>query len=678
MSKILSRLRGGAIGLAILSTVLSMGSTTSALAQTTLKKSPIQFTESDLRGVPVDTKKSTDKAKLFRDLPTGAPNAPAETITIDPAAKPDVTVKPDTIVKPDPAAQPGAAKPAVKHPANKVAPKTTPPAAPLVTPPLTAPTSPTPTAVPNPGQPGNTTSSKPTTAPGAAPTDTTPTPGILTPGGMPTKADIEKMIKLRHDNMSDPTKQPAPEVLEKVYHQVWATIGDKYVDQSRLKDWHLWANKYKGKLKTGEDLENALKEMVASVGDRWTKFTTFDDMFVSMARQADGIVHLGLGLARQTDGTYKIEMILYGTPAYLTNRLRTGDVVKTIEVNSKGEDGKAVTKVTELAGLTKDQADALTFAKKGSEAVLTISHDGIEEKVKVAFGEAPEAQIEVRMLPGNIGYLRLPSFGSSPGDLTTLGQGMTEALFALDEAGHGHMRGLILDLRNNPGGIVDLAQNIASLFIRDGVFLKTHESNGRFSEDKTININRPMAYNFVDMPPEIAAVVQRLLDVPMTVLVNGSSASSAEILTGSLKDNHRAIVIGTQTFGKAVAYVDQPVKPLGQLQITVMHYLTPSGYDLANKGIEPDLVIDRSRGGALDEQLAAAVEVLNAVDNAKLAGPAGSSSGPSAHNGESDFGGSSVLLIGVGLGAGLAFLYFVTLHTRKRKERDEQEKKERK
>jgi C-terminal processing protease CtpA/Prc len=126
------------------------------------------------------------------------------------------------------------------------------------------------------------------------------------------------------------------------------------------------------------------------------------------------------------------------------------------------------------------------------------------------------------------------------------------------------------------------------------------------------------------------------LEVPLTVLVNGSSASSSEILTGTLKDNKRAIIIGTQTFGKAVAYTGEQIKPLGELQITVMHYLTPSGYDLANKGIEPDLVIDRSRGGSIDEQLAAAVTVINQMANAKFSGPAGT---PPAHNGDDDFGG---------------------------------------
>jgi carboxyl-terminal processing protease len=651
-------MRGG-LAMVALSALLSVASLShSAFAQDPTKSVSVTGTadslsESDLRGAPVNTKPAEDKAKLFRKLPTGAP----------------VQVAPMDMTQPGkPAADPKA--PAV----NPHAPVPV-PTAPAVTPatPAVDPNAPATAPGTNPATPPST---NPATSPGTTTVaPTAPSPGVLTPSGMPTQEDIQKMIKMRQEQMRDPAKQPSPEVLEKIYRDVWTQIGAKYYDQAKLKDWHLWADKYKGKLKTGEDLQNALKEMVASVGDRWTKFTTVDDMFASMARSASGIVHLGVGLARQADGSYKIEMILYGTPAWEGNRLRTGDVVKSIVVNSTGSDGKATSVKTDLAGLTKDQADALTFAKKGSEAVLTIVHDGIEEQVKVAFGSAPEAEIDVRMLPGNIGYIRLPSFGSSPEDIEALSQGMVEALFALDQNANGGMRGLVLDLRNNGGGIVDVAQNIASLFIREGIFLKTHESNGRFSEDKTTYINRPMPYNYVGMPPEIAGIVERLLEVPLTVLVNGSSASSSEILTGTLKDNKRAIIIGTQTFGKAVAYTGQPITPLGELQVTVMHYLTPSGYDLANKGIEPDIVIDRSRGGAIDEQLAAAVTVINQIANAKFSGPAGT---PQAHNGSDDFGGISVLMIGIGLGAGLVGLFLVHLHGRKRRERDQLEKEDRK
>ncbi len=651
-------MRGG-LAMVALSALLSVASLSPvAYAQDPTKSvsvtgTPDSLSESDLRGAPVDTKNVVDKAKQFRKLPNGTP-VQITPMDVTQPGKPAVDPKAPVVAPTAPAVNPHAPVPV--------------PTAPAVDPnaPATAPgTTQTPAPGTNPATPPGTTTVAPTG----------PSPGVLTPSGMPTAEDIQKMIKMRQEQMRDPAKQPSPEVLEKIYRDVWTQIGAKYYDQGKLKDWHLWADKYKGKLKTGEDLQNALKEMVASVGDRWTKFTTVDDMFASMARSASGIVHLGVGLARQTDGSYKIEMILYGTPAWEGNRLRTGDVVKSIVVNSTGSDGKATSVKTDLAGLSKDQADALTFAKKGSEAVLTIVHDGIEEQVKVAFGVAPEAEIDVRMLPGNIGYIRLPSFGSSPGDLEALSQGMVEALFALDQNANGGMRGLVLDLRNNGGGIVDVAQNIASLFIREGIFLKTHESNGRFSEDKTTYINRPLPYNYVGMPPEMAAIIERLLEVPMTVLVNGSSASSSEILTGTLKDNKRAIIIGTQTFGKAVAYTDEQVKPLGELQITVMHYLTPSGYDLANKGIEPDLVIDRSRGGSIDEQLAAAVTVINQMANAKFSGPAGT---PPAHNGDDDFGGTSVLMIGIGLGAGLVGLFLVRLHGRKRRERDLAEKEDRK
>ncbi len=651
MSNTLKHYMRGGLAMVALSALLSVASLSpSAFAQDPTKSVSVTGTadslsQSDLRGAPVNTKPAEDNAKLYRKLPTGAP----------------VQVAPMDLT------QPG--KPAVD-------PKATPtvdPKAPATTPGTTQ--TPAPGGVTN-TPPGTTTVSPTAPAPGTTTVSpTAPSPGVLTPSGMPTQEDIQKMIKMRQEMMRDPAKQPSPEVLEKIYRDVWTQIGAKYYDQGKLKDWHLWADKYKGKLKTGEDLQNAIKAMVASVGDRWTKFTTVDEMFTSMERSANGVVHLGVGLARQADGSYKIEMILYGTPAWEGNRLRTGDVVKSIVINSTGSDGKATSTTTDLTGLTKDKADALTFAKKGSEAVLTIVHNGIEEQVKVAFGEAPEAEIDVRMLPGNIGYIRLPSFGSSPEDIETLSQGMVEALFALDQNANGGMRGLVLDLRNNGGGIVDVAQNIASLFIREGIFLKTHESNGRFSEDKTTYINRPLPYNYVGMPPEIAGIVERLLEVPLTVLVNGSSASSSEILTGTLKDNKRAIIIGTQTFGKAVAYTDQPIRPLGELQITVMHYLTPSGYDLANKGIEPDIVIDRSRGGAIDEQLAAAVTVINQIANAKFSGPAGT---PQAHNGSDDFGGISVLMIGIGLGAGLVGLFLVHLHGRKRRERDQLEKEDRK
>lgn len=606
--------------LAFAPAILAFAFSISMAASPAPAETSIKLESQDIQGKPIDTKKVIDQVKTFRQLP-GVTKPPAEQ-NLTPTA------------------------PAPAAPQNK-------PDDPTQTAPATG----------------------PQTSPGAAPAESTPNPGVLTPEPN-SPEQMQKLLRMKQDALRDPANQPSPEKLEAVYHNVWRMLAVKYVDDARLKNWDQWGTKYDGKLKTVDDLQKALHEMVASLGDRWTHYTSLDDAVEQIGRMSQGIKHIGFGVARQVDGTYKIEMIVYGTPSWASNRLRTGDTVKSITVTTRDAQGNTVSKTSDFAGLSKADADALLLAPAGSGAEVTISHDGQDEKVTLSFADAEEGEIEVNMLPGNIGYIRLPSFGSSGEEAGQLTQGFMEALFALDEAAHGHMRGLVLDLRNNPGGVVDVAQQIASLFIRDGVFLKTHERNGRFGEDKTITINPPLPYNFLGMPKEMAAVLQRLYAVPLTVLVNGSSASSAEILTGTLKDNKRAVIIGTTTFGKAVAFSEFPIKPIGQVQITIMHYLTPSGYDLANKGIQPDIIIDRSRGGKLDEQLAMAVGVIKQA-NAKLTDPDAQMPGVK-HDGEAGGMEDSLLMIGVGLGLILLVAYLTHLHHIKRKERDEKEKKDRK
>lgn len=586
----------------------------------------IKLDSSDIQAKPVDPKVVTDKVKIFQQLP-GINKPPAEqnlTPATGPQNRPD---EPTNTGTPD--GKPNAVPPG--------------PTTPVVTP------------------------------------DTTVNPGVLTVD--PNSPDqIQKILKMRQQALKDPANQPKPEQLEAVYHNVWRMLASRYVDDAKLKDWDKWATKYDGKLKNVDDLNKALHEMVASVNDRWTHYSSIDDAVDQLTRMSSGIKQIGFGMARQDNGTYKIEMIMYGSPAWLSNQLRTGDVVKSITINTKDANGAVSSKTTNLAGLTKADADNLLLAPVGTEAVVTISHDGQEDQVHLAFAETPEAQIEVSMLPGDIGYIRLPSFGTSGDEVGELTQGTLEALFAIDQSAHGHLRGLVLDMRNNPGGVVDVAQQVASLFIRDGIFLKTHERNGRYTEDKTTYINAPKPYNFVGMPAELAGVLQRLYTVPLTVLVNGSSASSAEILTGTLKDNKRAVIIGTTTFGKAVAFTELPVKPIGQVQVTIMHYLTPSGYDLANKGITPDIVIDRSRGGKVDEQLAMAVMVIKQA-NAKLTNPslpdAATGGDGTSHDGQAGGMEDSLLLIGVGLGLLLLAAYLTHLHHTIRNEREEKARKDR-
>jgi hypothetical protein len=134
------------------------------------------------------------------------------------------------------------------------------------------------------------------------------------------------------------------------------------------------------------------------------------------------------------------------------------------------------------------------------------------------------------------------------------------------------------------------------------------------------------------------------------------------------------MVIGTQTFGKAVAFVRTPLS-IGMLQVTSMHYLTPNGYDLANKGIHPDVVLERSRGAhAVDEQLAMAAQVILAAST-NLTQP---DANTLTQGGDDDSGGENLLVIGLGLGLMLLIVVLTHRHFKLRRARDEQEKKDRK
>ncbi|MBS1992221.1 MAG: hypothetical protein JSS83_16980 [Cyanobacteria bacterium SZAS LIN-3] len=513
-------------------------------------------------------------------------------------------------------------------------------------------------------------------APGTnAPADTT-APTILTPGTSPdiTPDQVEKFLESHGMDAATAQKasNPTPEMLDAEFMNIWGFIAQKYYNGDKLKGWEVWPARYKGKLKTRDDLDKAVTAMFASLGDRWTTFTSIESMLRAMNSAKANLEYLGVGLARNANGTFRVEAMEYASPAWNSNMFRPGDIVKSVQTVD-ATTGKVTNH--DLTGMSKEDASALLMGKKGDKVIVVVNHDGKDESVALAFDETPAEQIEVGMLPNNIGYVRLPSFGTSADEANALGNNFLRALAMLDAQAHGNLKGLVLDLRANHGGAVDLAKKIARIFLDHGTFLKTQEREGgtdKFEEDV---FRSPMAYEYVGAPKELVDLFTRLRTVPMTVLVDGSSASSAEILTGTLKDNHRAVVIGTQTFGKAVAFVRIPMGT-GMLQVTTMHYLTPNGYDLANKGITPDIVQERTRGDVsthTDEQLVTAVQVLITASNS-LTQP-----DPTAQTqGEDDlFGGESLLLVGLGLGVILLAVVLTHLHFKYRKERDEQEKADR-
>jgi len=521
-----------------------------------------------------------------------------------------------------------------------------------------------------PATPAN-TNTAPAPSPATAPASVTVAPGTspdITP------QQVEEFLE-KHGMDADKAKaasNPTPAMLDEEFMDIWTFIGQKYYNGDKLSSWQIWPAKYKGKLQTRDDLDKAVATMLTSLDDRWTTFTSIETMLRGQALAKTGLLYLGIGLAQNDNGTFRVEALEYNSPAWNSNMVRPGDIVKSV-TTIDSTSAKAIATSHDLAGMSKEDASKLLMGKKGDKVTLVISHDGKDDSVDMAFDETPDEQIEVGMLPNHIGYVRLPSFGTSEDEANALGNGFLQALAQLDAKAGGHLNGIVLDLRANHGGAVDLAKKIARIFIDHGTFLQTQERDGGTDKFEKDVFRSPMPYEYAGAPKAIVDLFARLHTVPMAVLVDGSSASSAEILTGTLKDNKRAVVIGTQTFGKAVAFVRIPLTT-GMLQVTTMHYLTPNGYDLANKGIHPDIVLDRSRGAnGVDEQLVMAAQVLLTASNNLTGQP-----DPSTQTqGDDDaFGGESLLMMGLGLGLMLLAIVLTVRHTKLRKERDEQEKNE--
>jgi len=196
------------------------------------------------------------------------------------------------------------------------------------------------------------------------------------------------------------------------------------------------------------------------------------------------------------------------------------------------------------------------------------------------------ASVKAHLEPGRVGYVRVTTFAEKT---------QSEFVDALDhlkrEAG-GRLDGIVLDLRNDPGGLLDTAVRVAGDFLDGGVIVSTHGRNP--GEDETYTGQ---------------AEGDRLRGVPVIVLVNGASASASEIVAGALQDRHRATILGTRSFGKGSVQTIIPLDGHGALRLTTARYYTPAGRSIQGEGITPDVVVMPPR----DQQIAQAT-VLHETD----------------------------------------------------------------
>lgn len=220
--------------------------------------------------------------------------------------------------------------------------------------------------------------------------------------------------------------------------------------------------------------------------------------------------------------------------------------------------------------LNLSEAVTMMRGKRGSRIVLTIARQGVKNPFDIAVVRRiiKVPSVTYKLYDGRIGYVNITSFQ----------QGTTRALEKAfkDMNEKGPIAGLILDLRKNPGGLLDQAVSVSDLFL-DNCVIVTTESRGQ-------EIDRREAHAEGVLP-----------DYPIIVMVDGGSASAAEIVAGALQDNKRATILGTKSFGKGSVQTVVDMDDGSGLKITIAHYLTPSGRIIQDKGIVPDIVIPAKR-----------------------------------------------------------------------------------
>jgi len=339
-----------------------------------------------------------------------------------------------------------------------------------------------------------------------------------------------------------------------ISEKVAAVTGDTYEKLKVFSDALTLVQKnYVDEVKVDDLIYGAIKGMVETL-DPHSAFLP-PDLYKELQVETKGSFG-GLGIEiTLKDGILTVVSPIEDTPAYEAGIL-SGDQILKI-------DGK-LTKSMTLADAVKRMRGEV-----GTKVTLTIMREGFSEPKNITLTRAiiQIKSVKYNSLPYDLGYIRVTQFQEKTE------HDFKDALKKL-ESGEKPLRGLILDLRNNPGGLLDQAVKISDLFIDDGLIVYTE---GRIENQKT---------KFT------AHKNGEKRDYPIIVLVNGGSASGSEIVAGALQDHSKAVVLGTQTFGKASVQTIIPLDDGSGVRITTARYYTPKGRSIQAKGITPDIIVE--------------------------------------------------------------------------------------
>ncbi len=359
---------------------------------------------------------------------------------------------------------------------------------------------------------------------------------------------------------------------QKLFDSSWKIIRDNYYD-SELNNqaWGRWKDHYHGIIKTDEDAKVAIDTILASLNDPYSRYMSKTEYLEQNNSINSKITGIGVNITSQS-GKIHIVNVMEGTPAQFANLLPK-DIILAIDDK-------------EVNGLTLSEVANLVRGPENSFVNITVLRNNDKLTKKVMRKEIKIKTVKSSIVDKNIGYIQIISFIGS----TT----PNEFLEALEKTKD--TEGLILDLRGNTGGLLPNAVFIANLFIPKG--------------NNIVSIVGRNGYKYDINAQNTEFRVQK----PTIVLVDGSSASASEILSGALKDYNKAKLLGTKTYGKGMVQKIIPMPNETGLNLTVAKYLTPKGTDINKKGITPDINVEFSIADVKnnnDAQLQAAKNILS-------------------------------------------------------------------
>ncbi len=359
---------------------------------------------------------------------------------------------------------------------------------------------------------------------------------------------------------------PASGVLDRQFGVAWPVAHARAQESNRADTYRLLTlfgdvferirAEYVEPVNDRELIENAINGMLTGLDPHssYMNAKSFRDMQVQTRGEFGG-----LGLEVQSEnGIIKVVSPIDDTPAFRAG-VKAGDLITML-------DGQTV------QGLTLNEAVDKMRGPAGSSIRLTIKREGVNTPIDLAMQrEVIRIQVVRSRLEGDVGYVRLTQFNEQTEP------GLRKAVQDLKQKAGGALRGILLDLRNNPGGLLDQAVSVSDDFLEQGEIVSTRSRHPEESQRWNAKAG------------DIA------VGLPVVVLINGGSASASEIVAGALQDHRRAIVVGTRSFGKGSVQTVMPLQGNGAMRLTTARYYTPSGRSIQGLGISPDVEVAASR-----------------------------------------------------------------------------------